>query len=202
MRKLIIGIIVLGVGIYFFSLSFSSDITLTPVEKLEKYYEDDIEEVCADMNLPSSYFKALVILESSAEKPAGNRFEEHIYQKLKAVQEGREERYGQYDTKQLSILSDVALRKFATSWGPIQILGYHSAPLGITWEELEGENAIRYGIQWCEKTYGKYLRKKDFRNAFHIHNTGRPFPRSGISETYDPNYISKGMNYIQMFENE
>lgn len=171
------------------------------VDRLKENYEKEIEQICEELNLPSEYFKALVIIESSAEKPAGSRFEEHIYNKMMAVKKGEIDRYGSFTHPQLSGLSKETIAGLSTSWGPLQIMGYHSIPLGISLDQLRGEDALRYGILWCEKSYGRYLRKKDFQNAFHIHNTGRPLPASGANLTHDPNYIPKGMKYIQAFLN-
>lgn len=171
------------------------------IEKLRLNYEEDIDLVSAEMDLPSEYFKALVILESSATKPAKTRFEPHVYRRLSEVKAGTSERYGQFTTAQMEVLSDNTLRKLATSWGPLQVMGYHCIPMGITVEQLQGPDAIRYSLQWAEKAYGKYLKAGDFKNAFHIHNTGQKFPTSGEAKTTDPNYIPKGLDYIDFFKN-
>lgn len=118
------------------------------------------------------------------------------------MQGGYEERYGSFDTAKMRLLSDNTLRKLATSWGPLQIMGYHCVPMGISFEELQGIHAMFHAIVWAEKSYGAYLRDRDFKNALHIHNTGRPFPASGKSATYDPSYIEKGLKYIELFEQE
>ncbi|TAE14183.1 MAG: hypothetical protein EAZ95_10185, partial [Bacteroidetes bacterium] len=55
---------------------------------------------------------------------------------------------------------------------------------------------------WIERSYGQYLRKNDFANALHIHNTGKPVPITGEYETYAPNYIPRGLEYIKLFQEE
>lgn len=172
------------------------------VEKMKQNYATDIEAICQQQKLPAAYFKALVILESSGEKPAGKRFEEHIYQKLLEVRSGDRSHFGRIKHADLKYTPLRKLRKLATSWGPMQLMGYHAKELGVEVEELYGEKALEHAIKWCVKHYGSYLEQSDFRNAFHIHNTGRPFPPSGVPETHDPDYVSKGLNYVQIFEND
>jgi len=175
---------------------------LSRVEKMRLNYEREIEDICREYELPSAYFKALTILESSGEKPAKTRYESHVYETLKNVKEGKRARYGRFTTQQMSLLTDNTLKKLATSWGPLQIMGYHCILMDITFEQLSGNHAMRFAIQWADQTYGNYLRARDFKNALHIHNTGQPLPASGVPTTYDPEYINKGMTLIQQFEAE
>jgi hypothetical protein len=176
--------------------------TFNPVEQLAQNYETEIESICKEMQLPAEYFKALVILESSAKKPAQTRYEAHVYERLKDVRNGKSERYGRFTSKQLQILSEQTLTKMATSYGPLQIMGYHCIPLGITIDELSGENAIRYAIIWADKNYGEYLKRGDYVNCFHIHNTGQPMPSNGIPKTHKPDYIKRGLEYIKLFKDK
>lgn len=53
------------------------------IQKMKHNYASEIDYICTQRRLPAAYFKALVVLESSGNKPAGTRFEPHIYQKLK-----------------------------------------------------------------------------------------------------------------------
>lgn len=165
-------------------------------------YEADIENICTEFKLPPAYFKALTIMECSGEKPAATRFEPHVYEALLEVKKGQRERYGRFTTQQMEILSDNTLKKLATSWGPLQIMGYHCIPLNISFEQLSGNHAMRFAIMWANETYGNALREHDFKNALHIHNTGHPIPESGIPDTYDPDYLQKGMELIEKFEKE
>ncbi len=170
--------------------------------KVNQNYSPEIRSECASRGLPPAYFQALVFLESSGERPAKTRFESHVYEQLISVKTGSRERYGRLTSKNMQVLSDETIRKLATSWGPLQIMGYHCVPLGINFEELQGEEAIRLSIQWAEKSYGEYLRREDFQNAFHIHNTGQAIPESGKILTYDPNYIEKGLALMKKFESQ
>lgn len=199
-RLFVIILVILAAYVVYKRIPWGKD--MSRVEKMRLNYEAEIESICGEFQLPASYFKALTILECSGEKPALTRFEPHVYEVLLDVKNGQRDRYGRFTTQQMELLSDDTIKKLATSWGPLQIMGYHCIPLDITFEQLSGNHAMRFAISWAEQTYGKYLREGDFENAFHIHNTGRPIPESGIPTTYDPNYIPNGIALIKMFENE
>lgn len=169
------------------------------VRLLETNYGSEIERVCKKEGLPAEYFKALVILECSAKKPAGNRFEPHVFNRLLAVKSGKQQAYGKLTQKDLKKYSESTLKQFATSWGPLQIMGYHCLSLGVGIDALKGKESLKYGIKWCGKEYGKYLQEQDFKNAFHYHNTGRAYPNFGFSQTHDPDYVDKGIAYLAAF---
>ena len=78
-------------------------------------------------------------------------------------------------------------------------MGYQCIELGVNLQDIRGKDALYWGIFWINKQYGKRLRRNKFQDAFHIHNTGKPFPKNGISKTHDPNYITNGLEYIQYF---
>lgn len=170
------------------------------VEKLNKNYAREVEKVCRALELPDTYFKALIILESSADVPPQSRFEQHIYDKLKSVKRGLSPRYGQITTDTLQHFTDQQLKDMATSWGPLQVMGYHALTMGIPIEYLKNENSLHYGVIWCKRTYGDYLRKESFRDAFHIHNTGKPHPDGWFPNTHNPHYIRLGLAYMAAFE--
>lgn len=170
------------------------------IKRLEKNYEREVERICRALELPSAYFKALIILESSANLPPKTRFEEHIYDKLKDVKKGKSPRYGQITTDTLRYFSDGDLKDMATSWGPIQVMGYHALTMGIPIEYLKNEKSLHYGIIWCKRTYGDYLKEGSFRDAFHVHNTGKPHPDGWFPKTHNPHYIRLGLAYVEAFE--
>ncbi|GAB4395848.1 MAG: hypothetical protein OHK0053_07030 [Microscillaceae bacterium] len=165
--------------------------------RLQENYASEVEQICQEMQLPAPYFKALIILESSARKPAPSRFEPHVFARLREVQTGSRPRYGRFTTSQLSLLSQDELKAMATSWGPLQVMGYHCIPMGLSISQLQGERGLWYAIQWADKSYGKWLRRGDFENAFHIHNTGQPLPQDGQPRTHDPHYIQKGLDWVK-----
>lgn len=170
------------------------------VGKLRANYAEEIEEICQTRNLPTEYFKALAILECSAQKPAPSRFEPKVFERLKEVRAGKQPSYGFLKTAQIRDLTDAQIQDMATSWGTFQIMGYHAYSIGIAPKDLQGEDGLRQSIVWIEKNYGQYIRKNDFANAFHIHNTGKPI--TGEYETYHPRYIPRGLEFIRIFQEE
>ncbi len=189
------GILVLG--IYFFVQLMFAKISLVTATRVTINYSEKIEKIAAEKDLPAHYFKALAALECSGEKPPKTRFEEHIYEKLTDLQSGRIKKFGQLTTKKVAKLSTQELRQLATSWGVFQIMGYHAFADGKSIDALK--NDLAYCMTWCDKTYGYYLLKNDFKNAFHLHNTGKLHPKWGLSKTHDPFYVQKGIAYMNEF---
>ena len=184
-------------------LADSLNITKWERNKLDLAYDNNssiIIRECKRLNLPPSYFLALSVLESSGKKKPKKRFESKVFNHLKGVRDGKYKSFGSITRKQLKGLSDAALKNLATSWGPFQLMGYQAYELGVYVADIRGKEAIKHGIEWCNKRYGKYLKKKDYKNSFHIHNTGQPLPKSGRPFTHDPKYIPRGLNYILFFE--
>lgn len=169
------------------------------VERSSKNYGKQVEQICKELDLDPTYFKALIILECAGKKPAKSRFEKHVFEKLKAVRAGREKSYANLKHKKLKGRSDSELRMLASSWGPLQIMGYHCFDLGIGIDDLKGDNSLRNGIIWAKKNYGKYLKRRDYQNAFHFHNTGKKHP-IWFAKTHDPDYVKKGMSYMLRFK--
>jgi hypothetical protein len=166
--------------------------------RIEKNYEKSVDKICKELDLPSSYFKALIVLECSGQSPAGKRFEEHVYHKLKQLQKGKIDTYSGLKSKDLKRYSDHEIRLLATSWGPLQIMGYHCIPLGKSIEYFAGKNALYNSIAWCKRTYGHLLNSGSYRDAFHFHNTGKVHPPL-LPKTTDPNYVRRGMAYMETF---
>ena len=181
-----------------------SNITLNslPVEvaKTEKNYGKKVDELAKKFDLPASYLKALISLECSGRNKFSPRFEKRIYTSLKEVREGVYDHFGSIKRATIQNASNDALKNLASSWGPFQLMGYQCIELGVNVKDIRGDKSLYWGIYWINKRYGKYLRKKKYKDAFHIHNTGQPMPHFGKPYTYDPNYIPKGMKYISYFE--
>ncbi len=175
-------------------------ISTTAVKRTLKNYGIVADSVALTFNLPSNYLKALIVLECSGSKPTGKRFEPKVYQKLKDVQAGKRKRYENIKPKDLKDMSDGALRNLATSWGVFQLMGYKCFGLGIKIEDMRGENSVYWGAKWINETYGKLLRKNQFKDAFHSHNTGKKYPKNSKPFTHDPEYVNKGLKYMEAFE--
>ncbi len=56
-----------------------------------------------------------------------------------------------------------------------------------------------YAVKWIKLTYGQSLKEKNYRDAFHIHNTGRKYPKFGGAQTHDPNYVENGLRFKRIF---
>lgn len=165
------------------------------IQKVKINYEAQVQQICQELNLPPEYFLALIILECSARKNPPSRYEPRVFEKLKAVKNGKLASYSGLTKADLQSYNEATLKLLATSWGALQIMGYNCIFLKISIEELKGANSLWHGIHWCKINYGKYLEKGDFKNAFHIHNTGKPHPAFWFPQTHDPLYVNKGLAY-------
>jgi hypothetical protein len=168
------------------------------VWRIEGLYGDEVEAVCAEHDLPPNYFKALIYLESSGIQ-APTRFEPGVYDKLLEVRDGRREAYGLITPETIVDASDEAVANLATSWGPLQIMGYHCVEIGVLVHSLRDADALEWGILWADQTYGRYLREDRPRDAFHMHNAGRPYPEDGPPRTHDPRYVGRGLRLMRAF---
>ena len=169
------------------------------VNKVEKNYGEEIDRYSEQFQLPSEYLKSLIVLECSGHRPASSRFEHHVYNKLLDLRSGKIENYGIIEQSDITDATDEALLNLASSWGPFQLMGYKCIQLGINISQMRGENAIYWGIKWIDMTYGTYLRKNEYENAFHIHNTGREYPVDGNVSTSNPDYVKRGLQYMKYF---
>jgi len=173
---------------------------VSDLEWCEQNYGDQISEIAGEMDLPYPYLMALAVLECSGEKPAGQRFERHVFNELVKVKQGKRKKYEMATREKLESLDEEEMRALASSWGPFQLMGYKVFELGISIEELSNdEEACYHGARWIKMQYGKYLKKEKWKDAFHIHNTGKRFPLSGHPKTHDPYYVSDGLRYIKHF---
>ena len=182
---------------------FSEDPSLIPTGKLqlaEYNYSTEVREIAQKLNLPYEYLMALIVLETSGTKPAGSRFEKHVFRKLQHLQQGKRERFEDLRQEDLADASEDALRNLATSWGPFQLMGYKCLGLGVNISDIRDEGSLELGARWIKKEYGHLLKKKRYRDAFHYHNAGSVFPLSGIATTHDPNYVNRGLVYMDYFK--
>ncbi|MDA3882947.1 MAG: hypothetical protein PF481_06660 [Bacteroidales bacterium] len=199
-------IIILGIiGLIVIMYSIFKTTNIDPVlsltyQRIEKLYEEDIEREAKKYDVPEEYFKALILLESSGHKHIPKRFEPHVYAQLKKVQAGRRKHYEQITGKTLKNLSDAAIRNLASSWGPFQIMGYKCYQLGIYISDLRGKESIKWGMQWIDTNYGDLLRQGRYKDAFHMHNTGRLYPKKGVPHTHNPEYVKNGLMHMKEFK--
>jgi hypothetical protein len=163
-------------------------------------YGNDFKKLGKEFNIAPEYLAALCMLESGGRKPAGYRYEKHVYARLRLVKLGLKKRYEHVKHADLKDAEDEALQNLATSWGPFQLMGYKCLLYDIKIKDLREDDGVYWGVKWIHEAYGKLLAKKDYKNAFHYHNSGRLMPSSGISKTHDPDYVSKGLAYMQYFK--
>lgn len=168
----------------------------------QMHYGDEVVAEAAKRGLPAAYFLALIELETGGRRPAGRRFESHIFKRLQAVQQGRRDQLENVSTADLVGASEEALRNLATSWGPFQLMGYKCIGLEVQIRDLRGPDAVAHGIRWIDETYGDRLRAGQFKDAFHVHNTGKPYPAAGPPTTYHPDYVERGLASMKRFEVE
>jgi hypothetical protein len=164
-------------------------------------YETEVKQICQEEGVAPNYILALIVLECSGRIPPQSRFEPAVYEKLKQLRNGTLKKYSTVINSQVRNESDETLKLLATSWGALQIMGYHCYDLGVPIDALiNHRSSLRLGIRWCKRNYGSYLSQENYGNAFHFHNTGKPMPFFGITSTHDPSYVFKGLRYMSSFE--
>jgi len=169
------------------------------VQRTSENYGSDVDRLAPRFKLSPEYLKALIILECSGKKDIKPRYERHVYHSLLKVKEKKLYKFENITYDHLRDATDEALRNMARSWGPFQIMGYKCILLDIQLKDLRGDNALYWGMKWIDMTYGDYVRQGRYRDAFHMHNTGSPYPLIGPPQTYDPKYVDNGLAYMRYF---
>jgi hypothetical protein len=170
------------------------------IERTYANYGDETASAASNYNLPQEYLLALIALECSGRKIIPHRFEPHVYQKLQKVKSGTLPSLERVTHNGIKNMSNDAVKNLSRSWGPFQLMGYKVFELGVMVEDLRGKKAVMVGARWIDKSYGQALKEQRFKDAFHIHNTGSPYPKSGVPKTYNKNYIPKGLTYMEQFK--
>lgn len=164
-----------------------------------QHYSEEVQRAATKYNLDYGYLMALIMLECGGKRPAGARFEPHVFNRLKQVRNGTRKNYENVTARHLADASDEALRNLATSWGPFQLMGYKCILLDVNIRDIRGDQGVEHGADWINRTYGSLMRQGRYRDCFHIHNTGRPFPSSGLPQTHDLQYIPRGLSMMDDF---
>ena len=202
---LISAIVVLGA--LFFGSKYYHSLDVDPALQVsdeaahsaENAYSNEVRIAAEKYNLDYSYLMALLMLECSGKKPAGSRFEPHVFKRLKQVRGGSRTSYENVTAKHLANASDEALRNLATSWGPFQLMGYKCILLDVKIKDIRGPNGVEHGAKWINLTYGDAMRQGRYKDCFHMHNTGSPYPKRGGPKTHDPNYVPRGEAMMKQF---
>ena len=180
------------------------------MKKIRIDMKDAISAAIAETPFSESFIAALVANESGG-NPAVTRFEPKVFVDLAFVLAGIKPAYGSIGTEDLkdSIPGTVApsflrIRDLATSWGPTQIMGYHSVSGNYPLSEL---SQIDTHFPRCVSILRDFLKewhldRKTANPAFRFEeslfkcwNTGRP---DGV--TADPNYAARGLGRMLIYE--
>lgn len=196
----IVGLIALFLFLKYCSVTPRATPEETGCEAAISNYGHDVKIWAKQFDLPPEYLMAVIMLECSGRKDVPPRFEQGVYNKLIEVKERRRASLESISYSDIADASDEALRNLASSWGPFQLMGYKCLHLGIKIRDLRGSSSLYYGIKWIDGTYGDYVRKGQYADAFHIHNTGRAVPKNGKYTTYDPKYVPNGLQYMEYFK--
>ena len=165
----------------------------------ETNYAREVRRAADKYDLEYSYLMSLLMLECGGRKPSGARFEPHVFKRLKHVRDGKRAQFEHVTPSHLADASDEALKNLATSWGPFQLMGYKCILLGVKIQDIRGPEGIDHGADWINRTYGAAMRQGRFRDCFHMHNAGTPYPTSGLPKTHDPQYVPRGMAMMNQF---
>ena len=193
--------------ILFFSLFACLDLgfmkKVAPHRLAYRNYGESVWAVAEEEGVPYAYLMALIVLECSGELPCGSRTEDHVYKRLKQVKQGSKSSYQHVHQHHLKRLSDQGLKNLATSWGPFQLMGYQSIELNSTVSDIRSvEHGVELGVRWINKNYGGDLKAGRFKDAFHKHNTGQPYPADGKPKTHDPKYVERGLHFMEVFSED
>ena len=170
------------------------------LELAKENYNHEVKRAAEAYDLPYEYLMALTVLECSGKKPAGSRFEKVVYKRMNQVKSGDRKKYENVRKHHLEDASDDAIKNLSTSWGPFQLMGYKCIGMEVNVLDIRGEQAVLHGASWIKEEYGDLLTKGKYKDAFHYHNTGRKYPKVGPPKTHDPNYVSRGVDYIEYFK--
>lgn len=162
-------------------------------------YGKDILRFAGQFDVPPEFAAALCMLECAGRKPVKSRFEKHVYLKLKLVKLHMRKQYEHVTADDLDDAGEEAMENLASSWGPFQLMGYKCLLYDIRVKDLRGDSGVYWALKWMQENYGTYLRKKDYKSAFHIHNAGTPWPKTGKPATFHPDYVPDGLKWMAYF---
>jgi hypothetical protein len=130
------------------------------------------------------------------------RFEQGVYENLIRLKERKISKFEDLTPEIIKNTPDSIIRQMASSWGPFQIMGYKCVNLNIEISQLKGEDIFFYSVKWIDENYGDVIRNKEYKHAFHIHNSGKMYPDNGPPLTYDINYVANGIKYMKHFREQ
>ena len=177
----------------------STPLEIAGKDAAEANYAREVRRAADKYDLEYSYLMSLLMLECGGRKPSGARFELSCFQATETRARRQTRSIRARHTSHLADASDEALKNLATSWGPFQLMGYKCILLGVKIQDIRGPEGIDHGADWINRTYGAAMRQGRFRDCFHMHNAGTPYPTSGLPKTHDPQYVPRGMAMMNQF---
>jgi hypothetical protein len=195
--SVLFGILVLQQNDYF--RRESTRVSSHIVDLTFQNYFDQVKLLTSEYEIDVAYVLSVIALESSGRKLVPHRFEPHVYEKLEKVSAGKLNNYEYVNYQRIKQYNVPALRDLASSWGPLQIMGYKCFEIDISIETLKGRDNLKHAIRWISKSYGLLLKEGRYKDAFHYHNTGRNYPKLGPPKTFHKEYVPKGLNYMEAF---
>ena len=195
------------------------------MEQIQRGFGPVIATARTGTSVSAAFMAALVANESSGnveERLAANRFEKGVLKKVVLAALGVEafsdpslsrpieqqewllEADYAIDTRRPANSSFMLagleyLKKLATSWGPMQLMGWHAREWNVPLEEFRRcETHFQHARVLILHFARKYeLRAdRDFHQLFRCWNTGVPSGR----RTFDPNYVANGLRRLKLYQ--
>jgi len=162
-------------------------------------YGSQIQFNANSHDVSTEFLYALCMLECGGARKILPRFEPHVYKRLIRLKNGEIKDYEGITTEQMRLFSDKTIKNMASSWGPLQVMGYHSIHINISLNEFIGDSVVKHSVHWIDKEYGHLLKNQRFQDAFHRHNAGTNYPLLGPPKTHDPQYVNKGLQFMEYY---
>ncbi|MBX7059406.1 MAG: hypothetical protein K1X75_15190 [Leptospirales bacterium] len=151
-------------------------------------YHQQISDAVYGTDIEDAYLAAIISLESH---PPGNadseRYEAGVYRHLVDLKE-KNVAWGGLSRRRIEAFSDSELKELATSYGLVQIMGYHCLSMGCTVADLRGQDQLLWAVAFMQTHYGKLAHKQAWARCFRMHNTGSP-----EGETARDDYVQRGL---------
>jgi len=194
------------------------------MEQVRRDFGPAIATARTGTSVSAAFMAALVVNESSGsaeERLAANRFEKGVLRKIVLAALGIETFSDPSLSRPIAqqewlLEADYAIdrrrpgncsfmlaglqnfKELATSWGPMQLMGWHAREWGVglvefRCREKHFQHACVLILHFAQKY--KLRADRDFRNLFRCWNTGRPRGR-----TYDPNYVTNGLRRLKLYQ--
>lgn len=162
-------------------------------------------------SVPDAFWGSLTSLETGAwlrkNTIVPHRFEPHVQDYLIAIKLGTKREYGGITAKHLFNATETDIKKYASSWGLTQVLGYHCLRWGVPVERLEQPElhyqlAARLLAEFCE--HFDLDQRMDHEQLLRAWNTGSPSKRKlpdgrEVETTHDPEYVNNGLRRMELW---